>query len=118
MVLGCGGGDAPAGTDSGVARDLGSDADSDSGTGTDSGADIDSGNDTDSGIATDSGTATDSGGATDSGIDCSTIGCGAPVVCGVACDAPCGCCPCADGEVVTLDGASYVCSGGCYAPNP
>lgn len=52
----------------------------------------------------------------DTGIDCSTIGCGAPPVCGEACDAPCGCCPCAEGEVVDRGGTAYVCTGGCYAP--
>lgn len=52
----------------------------------------------------------------DSGIDCSTIGCGAPTVCGERCDAPCGCCPCAEGEVVDRGGTAYVCTGGCYAP--
>lgn len=52
----------------------------------------------------------------DSGLDCSVIGCGPPTVCGDACDAPCGCCPCGDGEEVTIGGEPYVCAGGCYAP--
>ena len=48
----------------------------------------------------------------DAGIDCSRIGCGAPPVCGTACDAPCGCCPCTDGTEM----GTYVCQGGCWAP--
>ena len=48
----------------------------------------------------------------DTGIDCSRIGCGATPVCGTACDAPCGCCPCGDGSEM----GSYVCQGGCWAP--
>lgn len=56
------------------------------------------------------------GDGVDAGIDCSTIGCGAPVVCGEACDAPCGCCACGDGEVIDRGGMRYVCAGGCYAP--
>jgi hypothetical protein len=49
----------------------------------------------------------------DAGIDCSMVGCGAPPICGEACDSPCGCCPCADGEEM---GTGYVCEAGCWAP--
>lgn len=52
----------------------------------------------------------------DSGLDCSTIGCGPPPICGDACDAPCGCCPCGDGEEMSAGGVQYVCAGGCWAP--
>jgi hypothetical protein len=50
------------------------------------------------------------------GIDCSTVGCGAPPICGQACGAPCGCCPCGPGQHQQIGGADYVCSGGCWAP--
>lgn len=76
---------------------------------------LDGGRPTDSGVdaavETDSGV--DAAVDTDAGIDCSTIGCGAPTICGEACTEPCGCCPCADGEEM---GATHVCSGGCFAP--
>jgi hypothetical protein len=52
------------------------------------------------------------GGAGGAGIDCSNVGCGVPPICGQACGAPCGCCPCADGE----RNGPNVCLGGCYAP--
>ncbi len=49
----------------------------------------------------------------DAGIDCSVIGCGAPVACGEICNAPCGCCPC--GEEAFCDASDLVeCVGGCY----
>lgn len=52
----------------------------------------------------------------DSGLDCSVIGCGPPTMCGEACDAPCGCCPCGDGDEMSAGGVAYVCAGGCWAP--
>jgi len=48
----------------------------------------------------------------DASIDCATIGCGAPPICGTACDSPCGCCPCAEGSEM----GTHVCQGGCWAP--
>lgn len=53
---------------------------------------------------------------TGGGIDCSNVGCGAPPVCTEGCGAPCGCCPCADGDTEVVNGTTYVCGGGCYAP--
>lgn len=50
----------------------------------------------------------------DVGLDCSTIGCGPPPICGEACDAPCGCCACGEGARMDAGGVSYVCSGGCW----
>lgn len=50
------------------------------------------------------------------GIDCSNVGCGAPPLCDVGCTAPCGCCPCGDGQHQSVGGIDYVCAGGCYAP--
>jgi hypothetical protein len=49
------------------------------------------------------------------GIDCSQAGCAQPPLCSVGCQAACGCCSCAPGEIVVIDGATYRCSGGCYA---
>jgi len=74
---------------------------------------VDAGEVIDSGAGRDAEAPWDSG-PPDGGIDCSVIGCGAPTVCGMACGAPCGCCPCGDGEMITLDGRDYVCVGGCY----
>lgn len=65
----------------------------------------------DAGLSPDGGT--DAGPMADAGIDCSSVGCGAAPICGQACDAPCGCCPCTDGEEM---GTGYVCEGGCFAP--
>lgn len=105
VALGCGSGPDPAG-DAGAGMDAGEtpdgatlDADDDAGE-PDGAARADGGGD----AASDD----------DAGIDCSVIGCGAPVVCGEACDAPCGCCPCGDGEEIMRGGTSYVCTGGCY----
>jgi hypothetical protein len=56
--------------------------------------------------------ATNDAAAHDANVNCAVIGCGAPPICGTACDAPCGCCPCADGTEM----GSYVCQGGCWAP--
>jgi hypothetical protein len=50
------------------------------------------------------------------GIDCSRVGCSPPPTCDVGCTAPCGCCPCAEGETIGEDGGMLVCSGGCWAP--
>ncbi len=51
--------------------------------------------------------------AADGGLDCSTIGCGAPPICGMACDAPCGCCAC--GDEGRCDGSRAInCNGSCY----
>jgi len=60
----------------------------------------------------DGGDAGDAGG--DGGPDCSVIGCGAPIICGGECDAPCGCCPCGDGTGWCGGGSAYNCSGGCF----
>lgn len=53
----------------------------------------------------------------DSGIDCSTIGCGAPIFCGEPCTAACGCCDCG-GESFCADDDLVTCDGGCYERTP
>lgn len=58
--------------------------------------------------------ATSSGGS--GGLDCSTVGCGAPPLCGDGCQAPCGCCACGLGQVQNIGGVDYVCQGDCWAP--
>jgi hypothetical protein len=57
-------------------------------------------------------------GSTDTGIDCSLVGCGAPPLCSTGCTETCGCCSCGEGEQITSDGGTLVCTGGCYAPLP
>jgi hypothetical protein len=52
----------------------------------------------------------------DAGIDCSTVGCGAAPVCGQACAAPCGCCPCGVNDYWIADGKGLQCAGSCYSP--
>lgn len=52
------------------------------------------------------------------GMDCSNVGCGAPPICGEACDAPCGCCPCGPGQHQVIGGLDYLCTNGCWAPAP
>jgi len=118
LLLGCGtttpGGDA-GGMDSG-ASDAG---DADAGPGDDAG-DTDAGpgddaGDTDAGPGDDAGS---DGGGADAGIDCSMIGCGAPVFCGATCDAPCGCCPCGASDT-RCDGDDLItCPAGCYERTP
>jgi hypothetical protein len=49
------------------------------------------------------------------GIDCSQAGCAQAPMCDVGCTDPCGCCPCAEGDVIHVDGGSLVCHGGCYS---
>lgn len=77
----------------------------------------DAGSSRDSG-ASDAGAVADAStdASTDAGLDCSVIGCGAPIVCGETCAEPCGCCDCAEGEETTRGDTTYVCAGGCYAP--
>jgi hypothetical protein len=53
------------------------------------------------------------GGGGTGGIDCSNVGCGMPPLCSSGCQEPCGCCPCAPGELL---GTEYICQGGCFAP--
>jgi hypothetical protein len=50
-----------------------------------------------------------------SSIDCSVVGCAAPPMCDTGCEAPCVCCPCGDGQVLTENGQDLVCTGGCWA---
>lgn len=50
-----------------------------------------------------------------SSIDCSAVGCAAPPMCDTGCEAPCGCCPCGDGQVQAVNGEDLVCTGGCWA---
>ena len=52
----------------------------------------------------------------DAALDCSTVGCSPPPLCDTGCTARCGCCSCARGETLRLDGGSLVCSDGCYEP--
>ncbi len=59
-------------------------------------------------------TAGGSGGS--GGIDCGNVGCAAPPLCATGCTAACGCCACTDGDTLGIDGGTYVCTGGCYAP--
>ena len=50
-----------------------------------------------------------------SGNICAGTGCGAPPMCGVGCQTPCGCCSCRAGERI----GDLVCTeNGCYAPAP
>lgn len=53
-------------------------------------------------------------------MDCSLVGCGPPPICGQACSEVCGCCHCAAGEMVIMNGQTYQCAddGACYAPLP
>lgn len=54
-----------------------------------------------------------------SDVDCSTAGCALAPVCGQGCDAPCGCCPCVEGDTVDIGGELHACTAdGCYAPSP
>ena len=48
------------------------------------------------------------------GIDCSLVGCAAPPLCSEGCQAECGCCPCGEGQINTVDGVDYVCTNGCW----
>lgn len=59
-----------------------------------------------------------SAGTGGSTINCALVGCAMPPLCATRCKEPCGCCPCADGQSQTINGAQYVCAGGCYAPVP
>lgn len=99
LVVGCGG--SPGADDGGARMDAGA---GDAGAG-DAGVD-------DAGVD-DGGGNDDAGAGDDAGIDCSVIGCGAPVFCGEACAAPCGCCPCGD-ETFCADDDLVTCDGGCY----
>jgi hypothetical protein len=51
-------------------------------------------------------------------IDCSNVSCMEAPLCSYTCQAPCGCCPCFDGETKTQFGGitpkTYVCVGGCW----
>jgi hypothetical protein len=53
-------------------------------------------------------------------VDCSLVGCGPPPICSVGCGEVCGCCGCAPGEMVTMEGKTYQCKadGACYEPVP
>lgn len=53
-------------------------------------------------------------------VDCSVVGCGPPPICGMACGEVCGCCNCAAGEMITVEGKNYKCTadGACYEPVP
>ena len=47
-------------------------------------------------------------------LSCAVFGCAAPPRCGEGCQAPCGCCPCAEGTL-SYDVNGYLrCTGGCY----
>ena len=37
-------------------------------------------------------------------------GCGLAPLCGQSCKGPCGCCPCADGDTLEINGETYHCS--------
>lgn len=50
----------------------------------------------------------------DGGINCAVVGCGPAPICGQACSAPCGCCPCNNGDTISQDGGTLVCMNGCY----
>jgi hypothetical protein len=50
------------------------------------------------------------------GIDCSAVGCAPPPLCSDGCVDVCGCCSCAEGEIIERTGTTYRCEGGCYAP--
>ena len=45
---------------------------------------------------------------------CANVGCAAPPLCSVGCQATCGCCSCAPGERA----GDLLCVGGCYQPAP
>lgn len=67
------------------------------------------------GVACDSGTLTGSDQADGGGMSaCANVGCSAPPLCSVGCQAACGCCPCAAGERA----GDLLCVGGCYQPAP
>jgi len=59
--------------------------------------------------------ASDSGSDAAEPIDCSRVGCAPPTPCDEPCTAPCGCCSCAEGEMISRDGGSLICKNGCYA---
>jgi hypothetical protein len=47
-------------------------------------------------------------------LSCAVFGCAAPPRCNEGCQAPCGCCPCAEGAL-SYDVSGYLrCTGGCY----
>src|SRR5579863_1702654 len=49
-------------------------------------------------------------------LNCANVGCSLPPLCGQGCQAPCGCCSCAEGEITAINGVAGRCTGGCYAP--
>ena len=49
-------------------------------------------------------------------LGCADVGCSAPPLCALGCQATCGCCPCAEGDSSNLNGAAVRCTGGCYVP--
>jgi hypothetical protein len=64
------------------------------------------------GTSSQAGTGGNAGGS----VDCSNVGCAPPPLCADGCSETCGCCSCADGEIIERTGTSYRCEGGCYAP--
>jgi hypothetical protein len=49
-------------------------------------------------------------------LSCDNVGCSLPPLCDQGCQAPCGCCSCADGEATAINGVAVRCTGGCYVP--
>src|SRR5262245_41815399 len=47
--------------------------------------------------------------------NCANVGCALPPMCGVGCQAPCGCCPCAPGS---RSGDLLCTDQGCYVSSP
>jgi hypothetical protein len=47
-------------------------------------------------------------------LSCAVFGCAAPPRCGEGCQAPCGCCPCAEGTLLSDVSGTLRCQGGCY----
>lgn len=56
-----------------------------------------------------------SAGAAGATAQCANVGCSPPPLCAHGCTVPCGCCSCAEGQVVEVDAVSYLCQGGCLA---
>jgi hypothetical protein len=68
------------------------------------------------GVETSNTGSTGSAGST-SGGDCSNVGCAPAPLCSTGCQETCGCCPCAEGDVMSdPQNGSLVCKGGCYEP--
>lgn len=47
---------------------------------------------------------------------CDVVGCAPAPLCAEGCGFECGCCPCAEGEVMDIAAVKHECIGGCWAP--